>query len=275
MSVIDICNKPIFILKNSTISDVIKKLLENNLSRLIVVEDKKPVGIITEKDIGMFLFSETTKQGLDDIMISKIMKPIVFVEETLTPKNSAKIMLEKGVSSLAIGTKDNLKGIFTKTDLIKYYLENYSGNNKVVDFMTHEYIFTHTAAPLFKVVRKMLENKISRIIVKDQNEKPIGIISFRDLFRISIELGSEEDDSGYTISENIRKGFLSEKGFGGITLARDVMSKGIISIKFNEDVKNACKLIIENNISGLVVLDGNNSLTGIISKTDIVKAITI
>jgi CBS domain-containing protein len=275
MSVIDICNKPIFILKNSTISDVIKKLLENNLSRLIVVEDKKPVGIITEKDIGMFLFSETTKQGLDDIMISKIMKPIVFIEETLTPKNSAKIMLEKRVSSLAIGTKDNLKGIFTKTDLIKYYLENYSGNNKVVDFMTHEYIFTHTAAPLFKVVRKMLENKISRIIVKDQNEKPIGIISFRDLFRISIELGSEEDDSGYTISENIRKGFLSEKGFGGITLARDVMSKGIISIKFNEDLKNACKLIIENNISGLVVLDGNNSLTGIISKTDIVKAITI
>ena len=275
MSVIDICNKPISILKNSTISDIIKKLLENNLSRLIVVEDGKPVGIITEKDVGLFLFSETTKQGLDDIMISKIMKPIIFIEGTSTPENSAKMMLEKGVSSLAIGTKENLKGIFTKTDLIKYYLENYSGNNKVVDFMTHEYIFTHTAAPLFKVVRKMLENKISRIIVKDQNEKPVGIISFRDLFRISIELGSEEDDSGFTISEQIRRGFLSEEGFGGISLARDVMSKGIISIKFNDDLKNACKLILENNISGLAVLDGNNSLTGIISKTDITKAITV
>jgi CBS domain-containing protein len=275
MSVIDICNKPVSILKNSTVSDIIKKLLENNLSRLIVIEDGKSVGIITEKDVGLFLFSETTKQGLDDIMISRIIKPIVFVEETLTPKNSAKMMLEKGISSLVIGTKDNLKGIFTKTDLIKYYLENYSGNNKVVDFMTHECIFTHTAAPLFKVVRKMLENKVSRIIVKDQNEKPIGIISFRDLFRISIELGSEEDDSGYTISEQIRKGFLSEEGFGGISLARDVMSKGIISIKFNEDLKNACRLILENNISGLAVLDGNNSLAGIISKTDITKAIAI
>ncbi|MEK6865777.1 MAG: CBS domain-containing protein [Thermoproteota archaeon] len=275
MSVIDICNKPISILKNSTISDIIKKLLENNLSRLIVVEDGKPIGIITEKDVGLFLFSETTKQGLDDIMISKIMKPIIFIEETSTPKNSAKMMLERGISSLAIGTKENLKGIFTKTDLIKYYLENYSGNNKVVDFMTHEFIFTHTAAPLFKVVRKMLENKISRIIVKDQNEKPVGIISFRDLFRISIELGSEEDDSGFTISEQIRKGFLSEEGFGDISLARDVMSKGIISIKFNDDLKNACKLILENNISGLAVLDGNNSLTGIISKTDIIKAITV
>ena len=275
MSVIDICNKPISILKNSTISDIIKKLLENNLSRLIVVEDRKPIGIITEKDVGLFLFSETTKQGLDDIMISKIMKPIIFIEENSTPENSAKMMLEKGVSSLAIGTKENIRGIFTKTDLIKYYLENYSGNNKVVDFMTHEFIFTHTATPLFKVVRKMLENKISRIIVKDQNEKSVGIISFRDLFRISIELGSEEDDSGFTISEQIRKGFLSEEGFGGISLARDVMSKGIISIKFNDNLKNACKLILENNISGLAVLDGNNSLTGIISKTDIIKAITI
>src|SRR3970040_589601 len=275
MSVIDICNKPISILKNSTISDIIKKLLENNLSRLIVVEDGKPVGIITEKDIVLFLFSETTKQGLDDIIINKIMRPIIFIEETSTPENSAKMMLKKGVSSLAVGTKENLRGIFTKTDLIKYYLENYSGNNKVVDFMTHEFIFTHTAAPLFKVVRKMLENKISRIIVKDQNEKSVGIISFRDLFRISIELGSEEDDSGFTISEQIRRGFLSGEGFGGISLARGVMSKGIISIKFNDNLKNACKLILENNISGLAVLDGNNSLTGIISKTDITKAITV
>jgi len=275
MSVIDICKKPISILKDSTVSDIIKKLLENNLSRLIVIEYGKPIGIITEKDVGLFLFSETTRQGLDDIMINKIMKPILFIEDNSTPEKSAEMMLEKGVSSLAIGTKNEIDGIFTKSDLVKYYFENYSENNKVVDFMTHEYVFTHTAAPLFKVVRKMLENKISRIIVKDQNEKPVGIISFRDLFRISIELGSEEDDSGFTISEQIRKGFLSEEGFGGISLARDVMSKGIISIRFDNDLKSACKLILENNISGLAVLDGNNSIVGIISKTDILKAIKI
>lgn len=273
MSVSYICKKPISILKNSTISDIITKLLENNVSRLIVLEDRKPIGIISEKDVGLFLFSNTSNQGLDDILINKIMKPIVFVEESMTPKNAAKMMLELGISSLTIGTSDNVKGIFTKTDLVKYYLENYAEDKKVVDFMTHDYIFTHTAAPLFKVVRKMFENKISRIIVKDQNEKPVGLISFRDLFRISIELGSEEDDSGFTISEQIRKGFLSEEGFGGITLARDITSKGIISIKFNESLKNACNLLLKNNINGLTVLDGNNSIVGIISKTDIIKAI--
>lgn len=273
MSVSEIAKKPISILENSSISDVIKKMLENKLSRLIVTEKGKSIGIITEKDIGLFLFSETTKQGLDDIPISKIMNKIFFVEETISPKESARNMIKKGVSSFAIGNENELKGIFTKTDLVRYYLENISAQYKIVDYMTHDYIYTHSAAPLYKVVRKMLENKVSRIIVKDQNEKPIGIISFRDLFRISLELGSEEDDSGYTISENIRKGFLSEEGFGNISLARDVMTKDLITIKFNQSLIEACKKILENNVSGLVVLDGNQMVAGIISKTDIVKAL--
>jgi len=272
LSITEISNKPITILKNSTISDVIKKLLEFKISRLIVVESGNPVGIITEKDIGLFLFSETTKQGLDEIPISKIMRPILFIEEGLAPKESAKLMIDKGVSSLTVGSEENIKGIFTKTDLVKYYLKHPS-ERKVVDYMTHEYVYTHSAAPLFKVVKKMLENKVSRIVVKNQNEEAVGIISFRDLFRISIELGSEEDGLGFGFSDQIRKGFLSKEGFGDISLAREVMTKGIVSIKFNEKISSACKLILEKNVSGLVVLDGNGSIAGIISKTDIIKAV--
>ncbi|MDH5697159.1 MAG: CBS domain-containing protein, partial [Nitrosopumilus sp.] len=99
------------------------------------------------------------------------------------------------------------------------------------------------------------------------------IISFRDVFRIAIELGDEKDDLGYGISDQIRKGFLSKEGFGNISLAREVMTEGLITIKFNQSLSDACKLILQNNISGLVVLDGNESIAGIIGKTDITKAI--
>lgn len=274
MSIIDISKKPITIIKNSTISDAIKSLLDTKISRLVVSDHGKHVGIITEKDIGLFLFSETTNQNLDNIPITKIMKPIEFVNQEITPENSAKIMIEKGISSLAIGGNEEVKAIFTKSDLVSYYAGNITDEKKVVDFMTHEYEFTHTAAPLYKVVRKMLEKKISRLIVKNQNEEPVGIISFRDLFRISMELGSDdEDDSEFTISDQARKGFLSKEGFGNISLARDVMTEGLITIKFNQSLSDACKLILENNVSGLVVLDGNRSIAGIISKTDITKAI--
>lgn len=273
MSISNISKKPISIIKNSTISDAIRMLLNTKISRLVVVDNGKHVGIITEKDIGLFLFSETTRQGLDEIPITKIMKAIEFVSQGITPKNSAKMMVEKNISSLAIGEKEEVKAIFTKSDLVNYYAKNITDEKKVVDFMTHDYESTHTAAPLYKVVRKMLEKKISRLIVKNQNEEAVGIISFRDLFRIAIELGSEEDNSGYEISDQIRKGFLSKEGFGNISLAREVMTEGLITIKFNEKLSNACKLILENNVSGLVVLDGNESIAGIISKTDIVKAI--
>ena len=47
-------------------------------------------------------YTKLYEQGLDDIPISKIMKPILFVKETTTMQESAKIMLEKGVSSLTI-----------------------------------------------------------------------------------------------------------------------------------------------------------------------------
>ena len=58
----------------------------------------------------------------------------------------------------------------------------------------------------------MLEKKISRLIVKNQNEEAVGIISFRDLFRIAIELGSEEDDSGYGIQIKLDRDSFQKKG---------------------------------------------------------------
>jgi CBS domain-containing protein len=269
----DLVKKPISILKKSTISEVIQKLLETRVSRLLVQESGKPVGIITEKDVGLFLFDESTKQGLDLIPLENIMKKIVFVDGSESVENCAKKMIESKISSLALGSEESVEGVFTKTDLVQYYSQTYADKNKVVDFMTHDYVSTHSAAPLSKVVKKMLENKVSRVITKNQNNEPIGVISFRDLFRISLELGSEEDDTGFTLSDQIRRGFLSEEGFGGISLARDVMTKGIISIKFNEDLAKACDLLLENNVSGLAVLDGNQSLTGVISKTDITRAL--
>ncbi len=269
----DLQKKPIAIVKDSTISEVIQKLLENKISRLVVREKTDYVGIITEKDVGFFLFDENTKQGLDRIPLEKIMRKIEFVDSTESVEHCAKLMLDKKISSLAIGEDGNLAGLFTKTDLVKAYSMNFSGKHKVVDYMTHNYVSTHSAAPLSKVIKKLLENKISRIIVKNQNEEPVGVVAFRDLFRISLELGSEEDDTGFTLSDKIREGFLSEQGFGAISLARDVMTDGIISIRFDEDLAKACDLMLENKVSGLAVLDGNGQIAGIITKTDITRAL--
>ena len=68
-----ILQKPITTDKNSSLSHVISELLKNNISRLIVTDENSPVGIITEKDIGLFLLNDETEKNLDDIPASQIM----------------------------------------------------------------------------------------------------------------------------------------------------------------------------------------------------------
>ena len=270
----NLIQKPISILRSSTISDAIKKILENNISRLIVKDSGKSVGIITEKDIGFFLFNEKTTLGLDSIPLEKIMKQIEYVKGSESVKNCAKIMVDKKISSLSVGDENSLEGIFTKTDLTNYFAKNCMGKNKVADFMTHEYMSTHYGATLSHVIKKMLEYKVSRLITLNQENKPIGIISLRDFFRVSLDLGSDADDDGaYAFADNMRKGFLSDTGFGGTTLARDIMSKELLSINFDEDLALASKTIVENKVNGLFVYDDKDGLDGIISKTDITQAL--
>ena len=109
----NLIQKPISILRSSTISDAIKKILENNVSRLIVKDSGKSVGIITEKDIGFFLFNEKTPLGLDSIPLEKIMKSIEYVKGSESVNNCAKIMIDKKISSLSVGNENSLEGIFT------------------------------------------------------------------------------------------------------------------------------------------------------------------
>ena len=171
--------------EKSSVLLVICKLLELNKSRLVITREQKPVGIITEKDIGFFLFVEKSNQSLDRILLAHMMKRLVYVDSTIPADLCAKIMTEKNIGSLAVGDGNTLEGIFTKTDLTKYYSMNHEKKYTVADYMTDHVFTVHDTASLSRVVAKMLEHKISRIITKDQNDNPIGVISFRDFFRIS------------------------------------------------------------------------------------------
>ncbi len=52
--------------------------------------------------------------------------------------------------------------------------------------------------------------------------------------------------------------------------ARDVMSTNVISVKKDAPIFEAVKLLVENNISGLPVVEDDMTLTGILSEKDVV-----
>ena len=183
-----ILKKPLTIGKNSSLSHVISEFLKHNISRLIVTDENLPVGIITEKDIGFFLLNDDTEKNLDDIPASQIMNKITSVLDSVDVKGCVEIMLEKGIGSLGVtSNQDGLIGIITKTDIAQYYAPKIiRGIHKVGDIMTISYISMNSDDSLSDVVSKMIEEKISRIFLKNEHNDPEGILTFRDLFSCCI-----------------------------------------------------------------------------------------
>ncbi|WP_245867286.1 CBS domain-containing protein [Candidatus Nitrosotalea bavarica] len=269
----ELMHNPLSIAENSSVSQVISKLLDLNKSRLVITNEHKSVGIVTEKDVGFFLFAEKSNQSLDRIPLTQIMKGLVYADGATSVVSCAKKMIEKNISSLAVGNENNLEGIFTKTDLAKFYSIHHTKKYTVADYMTDHVFTVHDTASLTRVMAKMLEHKISRIITKDQHDNHLGVISFRDFFRVALELGVEDLSDDYSLSDHIRKGFVSSEGFGAITLASEIMTRGIFSIKSNQDLAKACRVMIDHNVSALGVLDATSRISGIISKTDVTRAL--
>ena len=270
--------KPITVEKDSSLSHIISILLKNKISRLVVTDEKTPVGIITEKDIGLFLLNDNDEKTLDNIPASQIMNILTSVEDSMNVEGCVEIMLEKGIGSLGILKNNDLIGIITKTDIIQHYAQNYAENHRVGDVMTISYISMNSNATLRDVVSKMIEERISRIFLKGNDNELEGILTFRDLFHVALEQGNSNsvlDNSDQTISIVFtRKGFLSDSGFGKTIQAKDVMTRDFKSVDFEDDLADACDIMIKNRINGVGVKI-NGKLGGVVSKTDVLKAIHI
>lgn len=273
----DIMQKPITIENSATISHAIHQFINSKKSRLLTTNnDKKIVGIITQKDVGFFLFTNKSEKNLDELFVSEISRPLIEVSSSTPIEDVAHIMLNKNIGSVGVSTTETA-GIITKTDLTKYYYQNYVGKSRVGDAMTVSYSSMYEDDKLNEILSKMIEDKVSRVIIKDKDNNAAGIISFGDVFRISLSLGREKeviDDSDSSISVIFpRKGFLSESGFGGTISSKDVMSEGVSCVDFNDDLVTACTEMLDKNINGCGVLI-NGKLSGIVSKTDVAKVLS-
>ncbi|MEX0861378.1 CBS domain-containing protein [Nitrosopumilus sp.] len=274
---LDYKNTPRTIKYESTLADVLKKIIDEKKSRLLVTENGKITGIVTEKDLGVFLLTDNTERKLDEIPLSTIFKKIISVDEHTSMIECAEIMLTTSIGSLVIKSGDEVVGILTKTDLVRYYTKTHPDEKIVGEYMSPYYAWQYSDTPLYKVVLKMIDEKISRVILRNNDEVPVGIITFRDLFELALKQGNYDDvlDNTDPVMSVIfpRKGFISESGFGGSVKVNDIMSKDIVSVNYDDDLAKTGKLLLDKNINGAGVLSKHGNIVGIISKTDIVKAV--
>jgi len=102
---------------NTTIRDVAKVMANHRVGCLVVMEENKIVGIITELDI----IWKVVAGDLDPktTMVQEIMsKKVVTVQADQTLEEASHLMIENEIKKLPVLEKDKLVGIITATDLI-------------------------------------------------------------------------------------------------------------------------------------------------------------
>lgn len=295
----DICNNnPVTLEENKTLYDARNVLLKYNISRVIILkgrQNKKPTGIVTEKDIVRFLHAEFPRRSLDEIRLDEIIanQQLITVEGGTNVGDCAKLMLNNDISSLVIvkaNDEDNsvLSGIITKSDLLDAYARSFGGDVAINEYMTKKVLTVKPDESVHIVLLIMADGNVSRVIVVgDNNSKPVGIITSHDLLPASTLLIADKSKpplsqyrtKGKEIEMNENTGSTAANtgglpfGMKRILLAQDIMKFNPIMVTDYSNLVDAALIMRGNRISGLPVVDSNDKLVGIITKTDIIRAI--
>ena len=94
-------------------------LKDNDISFLVVVEDSKPVGIVSERDIVRKIVAknkEASKIQLESIMSKKFK----WVEPNSSIESAVQKMLNNNIRRLVVLEDENLVGVITQTDLTEF-----------------------------------------------------------------------------------------------------------------------------------------------------------
>lgn len=274
-----IIKRAITVSPKTTLLDTRSMLLRHRISRLVVIENEKPVGIITEKDLVKAIYRIDNKI-IENVRVSEIItKRLLTITEDATLYDCAKMMLNNKISSVVILKKDgSLSGIITKTDLISVFLTQAVEPLKISKIMTRPVITVKPADSLLYVESMLIKNRISRIVVV-RNRKPVGIITHRDFIPAKIPLwlrqfGDPQEIEKYRMAKNPNEFRSNQLSYLTTFIAADIMTSNPVTVDVTEDVSETSLLMIRHGISGLPVVK-NTFLVGIITKTDIVKAISL
>jgi CBS domain-containing protein len=123
-----------------TVFEAAELMCQKEISDLVVVDGKKPVGIVTERD---FVRRVVAKQMSLNCKVTEIMsKPLWVVYADNSLHEAARKMFARKIRRLPVLEKNDLVGIITATDFMKQF------NKKTITEEILE-IFGHYSVPEF------------------------------------------------------------------------------------------------------------------------------
>ena len=133
-------------------------------------------------------------------------------------------------------------------------------------------ITIENSASLFKAMTRLTDSKISRLLTTNDSSEIVGIITEKDIGFFLLVNDSEKNLTEIPVSDVAKPLIQVNESTPVEDVAHIMSTKNIGSIDYNDDLDMACTEMIDSHINGVGVLI-NDQLSGIVSKTDVVKAL--
>ncbi len=104
--------------RDSTVEEAVRLMNEHEIGCLIVTENKKPVGIVTERDLLKRILAKS--QIPRKIRVEEVMStPLISVEPNVEIGDTSRLMFQKNIKKMPIVKEDKLLGLVTLTDILR------------------------------------------------------------------------------------------------------------------------------------------------------------
>ncbi len=233
----------------ATLHDVVNKMAKNSLHHIVIIENKKPVGIITERDFVRYYSKNIDFQSL---AIDHAITDIITLHHTRMIEYALSMMLHNNIRKIiVINCEDEYLGTMEQEELI-FCLESRIHEKEVkLHQLTHpgnKAVLISENSNLHYALELMSTNQLTSLLVTSE-EKVVGIISESDIIRLAHNNVDQEEK------------------------VKDYMHSPIIQIEEYKTADDMVMMMQKNKVRRLVVYNSRDEQYYTLTSKDVASAI--
>ncbi|MFP4654947.1 MAG: CBS domain-containing protein [Methanohalobium sp.] len=256
MQVKDIMVEPPTIDKSDTTSHALDVMEKKNTRRLLVTHDDKIMGILTMRNLTEEL--GTRKKGNKPAsslhVATAVSDGYIKVLSDTDIKDAVTLMKNKGKVIVVMDNDDILGWITPEVILKNYYFDGYAG-----EIMQKNPLKANPGERVIHIRHQMLENDIGRVPIVEDG-KIVGIVTEKDIAK---SMRAFRD----LVSDNKQDSRIRN------LIIEDIMTRGVKTVYTNTPTSDVVRMMIEENIGGVPVINLEDELVGIITRRNIIEGL--